>query len=332
MKAILPLGIIFVLVLSACTRTVSSTQIQPPRTKSSLPPALERQVRNAVDAGDGDVKVRQLRQQMAREPDNLAVRIELAGHFEKSGHPDLALEHFRLAFSRFPDSEDVALGLVRLLRSAGEREQALEVLGSFTIRHSPSGPALSAWKGIILDEMGRYTEAERFHRAAVAFEPAQDYLHNNLGYNLLLQGRHQDAQAEFRQALSLNRNSEIARNNLATALSSNPGEALLVWKSAGDLAAAHNNLAVQYLEAGRVKEARKELETALSHRRDSPEVLHNLRIVSELDGQSITLPPAARASFWRRFAGGLKKIFIESGPAEVPREPRGRAYNMRAAK
>jgi len=77
---------------------------------------MERQIANAVDAGDGDYRVRLLRQRMAAEPENLSVRIELIEHYTRAGYPELALEHCRLAAARFPESAEIQLSLAKLLR------------------------------------------------------------------------------------------------------------------------------------------------------------------------------------------------------------------------
>ena len=53
-------------------RTASGIPVSRP--EREIPAALrqERQVANAVDAGEGDYKVRLLRQRMAADPENLA--------------------------------------------------------------------------------------------------------------------------------------------------------------------------------------------------------------------------------------------------------------------
>src|SRR5262245_55018741 len=51
--------------------------------------AMERQIQNATDAGEGDATVRALRQRLAAEPDNLAVRLELIDHYTRGGYPEL---------------------------------------------------------------------------------------------------------------------------------------------------------------------------------------------------------------------------------------------------
>src|SRR6516225_3594327 len=92
---------------SRTPRAVAQMKLPPPQ------PIMERQVQNAIDAGDGDYQIRMLRQQMAKEPDNLQVRLELARRYQASGSTELALEHYRLAAARFPDNADVELLLAK---------------------------------------------------------------------------------------------------------------------------------------------------------------------------------------------------------------------------
>src|SRR5215471_11123114 len=91
-----------VLLSTACTHTQVSKTAAPP-----APPALtvwDRQVRNAVDAGDGDIQFRQLREKVAAEPDNIAARLDLAKAYRERGYHEVALEISRLATQRFPES------------------------------------------------------------------------------------------------------------------------------------------------------------------------------------------------------------------------------------
>ena len=62
----------------------------------------DRQVRNAIDAGDGDFPLRVLRQKVAADPDNVAVRLELAKAYGERGYHEVSLEISRLAVARFP--------------------------------------------------------------------------------------------------------------------------------------------------------------------------------------------------------------------------------------
>ncbi|MGH9675076.1 MAG: hypothetical protein ACRD44_18035, partial [Bryobacteraceae bacterium] len=90
--------------LSACS------QRQPPGPSAGVPAVtatMQRQVLNAIDAGDGDLRVRQLRHKMALAPREIGVRKELARRYQELGCPELAVEHYRLACVEFPDSAEL---------------------------------------------------------------------------------------------------------------------------------------------------------------------------------------------------------------------------------
>jgi Flp pilus assembly protein TadD len=259
---------------------------------------ITRQVENAVDAGEGDLQLRGLRKRLAANASDLDARILLARLYAKRGLPDLALEHYRLAAAQFPDSAVVALSLAKTLREMGEAEGALGIVRDYLAKY-PSASAdweLLSLEGILEDERGKFTQAEAAHRAALALEPGRSALHNNLGYNLLLQGQSNAAAVEFRRAIEINPRSQIAHNNLGTALAlgSHSLEALSEWRRSADPAVAHNNLAAVLMEEGRYPEARAELQTALGFRGDFPAALSNLRLVATKDGGPATMPTVAK--------------------------------------
>ncbi|MEK7404858.1 MAG: tetratricopeptide repeat protein [Acidobacteriota bacterium] len=280
-----------------------------------IPPAsgvavtFQRQVINAVDAGEGDLVVRTLRERMAAEPGNLQVRLELARRYRESGFPEIALEHCRLAAARFPDSAEVQTELARSLRGLGLSAEAAQGLEEFLGSHPRSWPQASAWLGILRDELGQWREGEAAHRAALALAPDLDYLHNNLGYNLLQQGRVAEAETEFRRALALRPDSKVARNNLGMAMAARREQALGELRAAGDPATAHNNLACALIEQGRYAEARKELDLALGYTRNHPAALRNLSLLAELDGQPVAAPlKPHRPGGWSRFWSAVWRV------------------------
>ena len=85
----------------ACVSQSRTARVQPAQPVQP-PTAMDRQIRNAIDAGDGDYRIRELRRRVAEEPENVAVRLELARAYGEGGYPDLELEHCRLASARFP--------------------------------------------------------------------------------------------------------------------------------------------------------------------------------------------------------------------------------------
>jgi Flp pilus assembly protein TadD len=310
MTARLTAAVAAFIVCSSCAHRSA----KPALSSGGLPPAMYRQVVNAVNAGDGDYEIRSLRAEMTANPADLKPRLALARRYTDLGYPEIALEHARLAVERFPNSPEAQEMLARSLRRMKLHKAAAAGIESYLASARPVSPQLYSWLGIIRDEMREHAAAEQAHRKAVELNPASDSLRNNLGYNLLLQDRKQDAAAEFRAALKLNEHSEIARNNLGAAIASQPDEAILMWQSTGGPATAHNNLAVVLMEEKRYQEARKELEIALGYRRDHPAALSNLSLLSTVDGKPASAPVKERQSFWKRFAHEMHEAFV--GPDE----------------
>ena len=279
----------------------------------------DRQIHNAIYAGDGDYQLRVLREKLAADPDNIPIRLETAKAYWDRGYPDVALEVCRLAAARFPESGEAQLALVRALRDSNRRTEAIDGLVAFLKAHPQTGPEYFSWLGILRDESGLWPLGEPAHRKALELEGSLDYLHNNLGYNLLMQKKYAEAAGEFREALKLNAHSAVARNNLGLALANldETDQALANWQSAYGPATAHNNLAAVLMEKGNYPNARKELEIALSYNNAYPAALKNLELVSRLDGHAATLAVKPVESRWRHWKIAFRRLFV--GPLEDSR-------------
>jgi Flp pilus assembly protein TadD len=280
---------------------------------------MHQQVVNAVEAGTGDPVVARLRNRLAVNPDDLRSRVELAALYRQSGFPDLALEHYRMAATRSPDSADVAILIARTLDEqhlTGEARRHLEV---FTAAHPDSSAEAWSWLGILEDAQGDYAAGEKSHRAALRLRDRSDALHNNLGYNLLLQKKSGEAVAEFRRALEIAPGSAFARNNLGVALAGQPDQAVQEWQDVSDKASAHNNLAAILMENGDFAEARRQLELALAFNREHPAALRNLQLLADVEGGSIAFPAGLPESSWRRFVRSLGHVIL--GPDTLTAKP-----------
>lgn len=293
--------------------------------RTAVAAVMARQVENAVDAGEGDLEARALRQRLAANSSDLEARLALARIYLKRGLPDLAVEHYRMAAAQFPDAAPVALVLAKSLRQMGEAGPALKVIADFLDKHPAGAWELLSLRGILEDESGRFGAAEAAHRAALALNPSRSALHNNLGYNLVLQGKTGLAAAEFRRAIEIDPSSQIAHNNLGTALAAQahqaPGEALAEWQRSSDPAIAHNNLAAVLIEQGHYAEARQELQTALGFQRDFPAALSNLRLIAEMDGRPVTVPiQREQVNLWKRVALTFGKV-VAGTPAPKSTPP-----------
>jgi len=310
----------FVAAAAASVSCVHRTQVSKATTPAPAPVSMwDRQVRNAIDAGDGDYSLRALRQKVTAEPDNVAVRLELAKAYSERGYHEVALEIARLAAARFPQSGEAQLSLVSALRDVNRREEAIASLEAFLKLHPASGAACYSWLGILRDESALWPLGEPAHRKALELAPEAPYLHNNLGYNLLMQNKNEEAAAEFREALKRDPASQMARNNLAIALLNSDAakEALANLQSTYDPATAHNNLAAVWMERGKYPEARRELDLALGYNRAHPAALHNLELVSRMDAGPAALHVKPLDSRWQRLKTGVRKLFV--GPLDDSR-------------
>lgn len=274
------------------------------RKVAAVPPAtapmtaFDRQVTNAVDAGEGDFLVKSLRNRVIAHPEELAPRLELAKAYQRRGYPELAIEHLRLAAARFPDSTETQLLLAHGLRAAGMPAQGAATLDAYLQAHPQKSPKYLSWIGILRDEAGQWAQGEAAHRAALRLAPGRDDLHNNLGYCLLMQKKNDAAAEEFRAALQLKPDSRIARDNLGVALAATPGEAILNWQAASDPATAHNNMAALLIERRQYAQARIELDLALGYNRRLPAALSNLKLVAALDGKPAAIPTKPANAGW----------------------------------
>jgi Flp pilus assembly protein TadD len=312
----------------SCATRVHTSAGSPPQTPSAVRVnAFERQVRNARDAGEGDYPLNLLRQRVAAEPGNLAARLDLAKAYRDRGYPDVALEIGRLAAARFPESAEAELSLVRDLHALKQRSEAIASLEEFLKAHPRQAPEFESWLGILLDESGQWTSGEAHHRQALEMAPSRDSLHNNLGYNLLMQKKNAEAAAEFREALKLNPASPIARNNLGSALAAGDAtQAAASFQAASDPATAHNNLAAVFIENGNFAGARGELQLALGYNKTLPAALKNLELVSRLDGRDATLPAPPRETRWKRFKTGFVRFIL--GPPDRPKAGAAQAASV----
>ncbi len=311
-------ALLLLVITSACAHRIAYQTSSAPALQPTLI-TMRRQILNAADAGDGNPVLNQLRARMAAEPFNVALRLELAAYYRKIGLPELEMEHLQLAVERFPESRAARMALAQALRAAGLPRRAAESLEDFARMYPRSADAeMLNLLGICHDEAEDFKAGEQAFRRALALAPRLDYLHNNLGYNVLEQHREVEAVAAFRQALKWNPDSILARNNLGVALAraslEDPrmtvADALAHFQNVVDTATAYNNVAAAMMEQNRYEESRRLLEAALGYNRSHAAALANLRIVAGLDGKPLELKPR-RPTLWRPLAA-LRKVFIQT--------------------
>jgi tetratricopeptide (TPR) repeat protein len=324
------------LTLAALGLTSCATKTPALHSTPFFSPTATRQTTNAVDAGDADLEIASLRRTMMSRPEDVDARLRLAHAYEARGFPDVALEHYRLAAERFPDSVNAAVRLARALRKADQKEEALSGLKAFIHAHPQNTAEPYEWLGILNDDLQNWKASQAAYETALIYSPAASpataELHNNLGYALLMQYQNNAAAAEFHAALRIKRDMVIARNNLGIALAgdstasytANHKEAILNWQAVSGPAAAHTNMAALLIERGDYPEARKELGTALGFDQQYAQAIFNLALVSERDGKPAVIPPP---TFVKVLTGktvkqpnALMRFFHLGRPAAKPTE------------
>ncbi|MHC2291311.1 tetratricopeptide repeat protein [Bradyrhizobium barranii] len=116
----------------------------------------------------------------------------------------------RDALKQQPNNIDAAIPLARALLARNCPNDALEVLDGVLLATPGDLRALNA-KAVVLDHEGRHQEAQELYRQALAAEPANPMLRNNFGLSLALQGKMDAAdasaapQAGSRKALARSR-------------------------------------------------------------------------------------------------------------------------------
>jgi Flp pilus assembly protein TadD len=120
--------------------------------------------------------------------------------------------------------------------------------------------------GVVLDRLGRFDEANEVFLEAIALEPEEAYLRNNLAFSYMLQHQWLDAESELRTALNLSPRFTRARVNLGVTLGrlGRFDESLAQFKEVLPLANAYYNLGLLYKAQDLQAEALAAFEQALS--------------------------------------------------------------------
>jgi len=251
------------------------------RTISGFPVfAPKHKIQGALDAVAGDEHIRLLQEKLKNDPDDVQARLELAGAFEQYRLWTDAFEQYSEVFHR-ASSEQAAVGVGRTASALGRAGDAIPLLEGF-LKKAQSPDAWDAL-GMLYEGVGKLAAEEKALREALVYAGESDRIHNNLGHNLLLQKKAEEAAAEFKRALELNPQSVTSHNNLGVALArlGDLKGALEQFEFAADTATAHNNLAVALFEIGNYEQSREELVKALSIKQHFAPALSNFKLVQE---------------------------------------------------
>jgi Tfp pilus assembly protein PilF len=181
-------------------------------------PLLER-ADTALDEGLMEVAMGHYQVVLRHQPDNARARLGMAEITLAAGDLPAARTAFE-AQTTHPELGPRAyqgLGLAYL--KAGRPDKARAPLEAAVLADSF---LWRAWNGLgtVHDREENWTEAQRCYDAALAAAPpgAAGIIHNNMGFSLILQGRHAEATAHLMEAARRDRTQTLPRTNLRLAL------------------------------------------------------------------------------------------------------------------
>ncbi|MBT2189085.1 tetratricopeptide repeat protein [Sphingobium nicotianae] len=132
---------------------------------------------------------RRLLSQKASSPD---LRLELGETLIDAGLIDDAIGVFLAVSAEFPDNGQAQLGLARanlMLNSPPEALKYVEKAAAL----DQSNQRILIVRGVILDRLGRHSEAQASYRAALSLEPRSVAARNDLALSLALSGQYKEA-------------------------------------------------------------------------------------------------------------------------------------------
>ena len=175
---------------------------------------------------------------------SLGEKAEASGAAE----PKREIEYYRDRFRANPKDADAALQYGKALRASGQRSQAVAVLEQATMAHSGNKALLAGYgraladngnfqqafdvlgrahtpddpdwrilsvQGAVLDQLGRYDEAQQYYASALKIVPDEPSVLSNLGLSYLLSKNLPKAEETLRRAYNQAGTDQRIRTNLA---------------------------------------------------------------------------------------------------------------------
>jgi Flp pilus assembly protein TadD len=228
--------------------------------------------------GEGESStIEDARARAAGDPKSASAQLALARAYHRERIYDLALRHYEQARELDPGNLEIGRDIGRLWVENGAPELGLPYLEE-ACRLQPRDALAWSFRGIALDMLKRYPEAEDALSRATALDARRWDFANNLGYNLLMQERYADAAREFTRGLTLAPGEPALLNNLGLAVGFQglPDSAFTVFRQAGSDAQAWNNLGLVHRFHGDTEAAATAFETAGRLDPNSREIAANL--------------------------------------------------------
>ncbi len=168
-------------------------------------------------AGDYPGAEKLFLQSATQNPDASDAHLELANFYKRHHQDQKAIESLITASKLQPNNADIERTLANTYINAAEPEKAIAVLDT-AIAANSRNPLLYNSKGVALDQIGSYGEAQNSYKKAFEIDPAEGTMYKiNLSMSYILEGTYDKAIELLRPMLDSPDAPPIARQNLALA-------------------------------------------------------------------------------------------------------------------
>jgi tetratricopeptide (TPR) repeat protein len=190
----------------------------PPRATGTSPidPLLE-QARAAIERKDFARAVESLEQFLAKHPDHIPARFNLAYSYGELKRFAEARQHYEEILKQEPDLYQANLNLAVILVEQRDFSSAVGPLEK-VVTHKPSDARARYLLGFALEKTGKFAQAAEHYRAGLQADPKDLELHLSLGRVAYELKDLQQAESEFRAAVALRKDSPLAILGLAEIL------------------------------------------------------------------------------------------------------------------
>lgn len=190
--------------------------VAPSDQQAVLTDTLARMSRGSEARHDYATAAQQYARLLDTEPGNESYLLGLARNLRYAGQPRDAVTVLRRATANGPAEETpaVRLELARAMLAAGLLRDAAATLDGLSAG-APGDPRILGLSGILADREGRHGEAQTLYRQALAVDPDNARVANNLALSLAISGRLAEAIRVQEQTVQSGRATIQMRQNLA---------------------------------------------------------------------------------------------------------------------
>jgi len=203
-------------------------------------------------------------QALQRDPKSVEVFTGLGELMWLRGKPEAAKQAYNKALAEDENYLPALIGAGRVLRQLGDTANSEQLLARAR-ELAPDNPEALTELAVVYDHRGFFQQAEPLYRKVTESAPGKSGPLNNLGFNLLLQERYVEATTTLKNALAMNPQDKHIKNNLAAAylLAGEETRGMELFSDSVGQAGAWNNVGYIHMTRGEWDAAERSFNRAL---------------------------------------------------------------------